>query len=42
MDHLKVDKNTILGSGCMAQVYKAVITNDDGSEQPVAVKGELS
>jgi aarF domain-containing kinase len=38
MDHLKVDKNTILGSGCMAQVYKAVITNDDGSEQPVAVK----
>jgi len=30
--------NEVLGSGCMAQVYKGTIVEDDGSEKAVAVK----
>jgi aarF domain-containing kinase len=35
-NRIRLDK--ILGSGCIAQVYKGVIRDDDGKERPVAVK----
>ena len=37
-DHLRIEEGSILGSGCIAQVYKGYISNDEGREQPVAVK----
>lgn len=35
-DHIRLDK--ILGSGCIAQVYKGIVLDDAGNEQHVAVK----
>ncbi len=35
-EHIRLDE--ILGSGCIAQVYKGVICDDNGKEQHVAVK----
>jgi hypothetical protein len=37
-NHIQLGK--ILGSGCIAQVYKGVVTNNSGKKQEVAVKGE--
>jgi len=37
-DHLRIEESNILGSGCIAQVYKGYISNDEGEEQPVAIK----
>mmetsp|Transcript_23348 Transcript_23348/g.32711 ORF Transcript_23348/g.32711 Transcript_23348/m.32711 type:complete len:659 (-) Transcript_23348:140-2116(-) len=37
-DHVYVDQNHVLGSGCMAQVYKGTITEDDGTTRDVAIK----
>lgn len=36
--HIRLD--SILGSGCIAQVYKGVIFDENGNESEVAVKGE--
>jgi hypothetical protein len=37
-DHIRLHE--ILGSGCIAQVYKGVVSDEDGKEEEVAVKGE--
>ena len=37
-DHLRIEEDNILGSGCIAQVYKGWVTNEEGKEQPVAIK----
>ena len=40
-DHLRIEEDNILGSGCIAQVYKGYlggVTNEEGKEQPVAIK----
>jgi len=37
-DQLRIERDSILGSGCIAQVYKGYVTDDDGNEQPVAIK----
>jgi predicted unusual protein kinase regulating ubiquinone biosynthesis (AarF/ABC1/UbiB family) len=37
-DHLRIEEGSILGSGCIAQVYKGYIRDDEGQEQPVAIK----
>lgn len=37
-DKLRIERDSILGSGCIAQVYKGYVTDDDGNEQPVAIK----
>jgi predicted unusual protein kinase regulating ubiquinone biosynthesis (AarF/ABC1/UbiB family) len=36
-EHIRLGE--ILGSGCIAQVYKGVVLDKDGKEQEVAVKG---
>jgi len=37
-EHLRIEHDEVLGSGCIAQVYKGKIDADDGSEEEVAVK----
>ena len=38
--HKKIHLGEILGSGCIAQVYKGVVLDKNGKEQEVAVKGK--
>jgi hypothetical protein len=36
----RISLHEILGSGCIAQVYKGVVVDQDGKKEEVAVKGK--